>query len=134
MAPNFVQKGRESRKKRRPSGITVTDQNGNSYGQSKVAAKHAVGQVVAQRIACAIPAMVAPLVGMMYIEKKFPQFLKRSKLASPLTQVALVGLGLLVGNPITCALFQQQAPIKSDFLELEFRSETSQTLYYNKGL
>ena len=50
-----------------------------------------------------------------------------------MTQVALVGLGLLIGNPLTCAIFRQQAPVQSNLLEDEFNI-TSQTLYYNKGL
>ena len=86
-----------------------------------------------QRVACAVPAMVFPLLGQIYLEKKFPRFLTRNKFNAPMTQVALVGLGLLIGNPLTCAIFRQQAPVQSNLLEDEFNI-TSQTLYYNKGL
>ena len=115
-------------------GITVLDKNGESLGVSKIAAKWAVFQVVLQRVMCAIPAMAFPLFGMIYIEKKFPKFVARSRFVSPVTQVGLVGLGLLIGNPLTCAVFRQQAPIQSDQLEIEFQSKPAQTGFYNKGL
>ena len=91
--------------------------------------------VILQRIACAVPAMVFPLAGQLYFEKKFPTVFARYRFLSPVSQVALVGLGLLLGNPLTCALFRQQSPISSDELELEFRQmQPAQTLFYNKGL
>ena len=76
--------------------------------------------------------MLLPLYGMMVIEKKFPK-LAKSKIGSPATQVALVGLGLLIGNPLTCALFQQKSPIETSKLEEEFH-HYNQTVYFNKGL
>jgi tricarboxylate carrier len=122
------------RKNELDNGVAVSDANGVTLGHSQIAAKRAVQQVVLQRVACAIPAMVFPLAGQLYIEKKFPA-IARSRILSPVSQVALVGLGLLVGNPLTCALFRQQSPISSDELELEFRQmQPAQTLFYNKGL
>ena len=96
---------------------------------------HPNSQVCGVRIACAIPAMVFPSFAMEAIEKRFPKLVKRPATAASI-QVALVGISLLVANPLTCALFPQCAGIGIDRLEDEIRSkgQPGQTVYYNRGL
>ena len=96
---------------------------------------HPKSQVCGVRIACAIPAMVFPSFAMEAIEKRFPKLVKRPATAASI-QVALVGISLLVANPLTCALFPQCAGIGIDRLEDEIRSkgQPGQTVYYNRGL
>ena len=116
------------------TGVRIFSENGEELGNSKTAARHAITMVCGQRIACAIPAMVFPLYGMMYLEKRMPK-LAKGKVGGPLLQVALVGLSLLIANPLTCALFPQMSSIKADKLESPFNEKYSQQLvYYNRGL
>ena len=56
------------------------------------------------------------------------------KVGAPAAQVALVGLGLLIGNPLTCALFKQQSEISGGSLEPELNLDPRIKAFYNKGL
>ncbi|CBY21947.1 unnamed protein product [Oikopleura dioica] len=115
------------------NGIPVLDEHGNELGKSSIAAQRAVGQVIVQRISCAIPAMALPLLGMIFLEKRYPA-LAKSKVGAPAAQVALVGFGLLFGNPLTCALFKQQSEISGGSLEPELALDPQIRAFYNKGL
>ena len=116
------------------NGIRVMSANGDELGTSKTAAEQAIKMVCVQRIACAIPAMVFPLYGMMYMEKKIPR-LARGRVGGPLLQVFLVGLSLLVANPLTCALFPQMSSINANELEPEISNKyPNKLVYYNRGL
>ena len=116
------------------NGIRVLSDKGDEVGISKIAAQQAITTVCAVRIACAIPAMVFPLYGMMYMEKKVPR-LARGKVGGPLLQVALVGTSLLIANPLTCALFPQISSINASNLEPEIaKIYPNKLVYYNRGL
>jgi len=117
------------------SGVRVIDEDEKHLGDSVTAAQQAIGQVCGVRIACAVPAMVIPLYGMMALERRFPQLVKRP-MAAPAIQVALVGISLLLANPLTCALFPQCAGISIDRLEEPIRAngQPGQTVYFNRGL
>ena len=58
----------------------------------------------------------------------------QKKIGAPAAQVALVGLGLLFGNPLTCALFKQQSEISGGSLEPELALDPQIRAFYNKGL
>ena len=120
------------------NGVRIIDENERYLGDSTIAAREAIAKVCGVRIACAVPAMVIPLYGMMAVERRFPQLIKRP-MAAPAIQVGLVGLSLLLANPLTCALFPQCAGIGIDRLEEPIKAahaagQTGQTVYYNRGL
>lgn len=119
-------------------GIPVFDENGNRLGQSKVAAKWAITQVVFSRIAMAMPGMLIPPFFMNYLEKRGT--LKRFPWVNAPLQVGLCGLFLVFATPLCCALFPQKSSISVSSLEPEIREvvskfpEQPKTAYYNKGL
>ena len=117
------------------SGVRIMDESEQHLGDSVIAAREAIAKVCGVRIACAVPAMVIPLYGMMAVERRFPQLIKRP-MAAPAIQVALVGVSLLLANPLTCALFPQCAGISIDRLEepIQANGQAGQTVYYNRGL
>ena len=116
------------------NGINVTTKDGEIIGTSQIAGQSAILKVIGQRIMCAIPAMVVPLYGMMAAEKRYPK-LAKSKVGAPLTQVALVGLSLLIANPLTCAIFAQNSSVNTNQLEPEIAQKyPNQIVYFNKGL
>ncbi|KAK3600861.1 hypothetical protein CHS0354_014228 [Potamilus streckersoni] len=119
-------------------GITILDEKGQKLGESKNAAKSAIGQVVFSRITMALPGMMIPPFIMEYLEKK--PFMKRMPWLSAPIQVGLVGFFLVFATPLCCALFPQMSSIAVSKLEPEVReklmalSTPPQVVYFNKGL
>ncbi|KAL3863033.1 hypothetical protein ACJMK2_004815 [Sinanodonta woodiana] len=119
-------------------GITILDEKGQKLGESKVAAKSAIGQVVFSRITMALPGMMIPPFIMEYLEKK--PFMKRMPWLSAPIQVGIVGFFLVFATPLCCALFPQMSSIAVSSLEPEVRNKLMalpsppQVVYFNKGL
>ncbi|XP_071948656.1 sideroflexin-1-like isoform X2 [Antedon mediterranea] len=88
------------------NGIPVFDVNGNRLGDSKIAAKYSIFQVVVSRIGMALPGMAIPPLLMVRLEKG--SFLKRFPVMNAPIQVGLVGLCLVFATPLCCALFPQK--------------------------
>ena len=126
------------RSKELNEGLLVVDENGNKIGQSKVAAKWAIAQVVMSRIAMAAPGMTLPPFLMDYLEKR--GLLARMPWISAPLQVAVCGLFLTFTTPMCCALFPQTSSMDISSLEPEIqqvmRSMASRPTkaFYNKGL
>ncbi|KAL5021109.1 hypothetical protein ScPMuIL_000264 [Solemya velum] len=120
------------------NGIPVFDENGNKLGESKMAAKKAISQVVMSRIMMATPGMLIPPFIMEYLNKK-PIMLKRPWLNAPI-QVVLVGFFLVFATPLCCAIFPQKSSMAVKDLETEIREKleklpsTTSHVYFNKGL
>lgn len=120
-------------------GIPVTDEDGNRIGESKAAARKAIGSVVFSRIVMASPGMSIPPIIMNYLDTK--PFMKRWPiLASPI-QVGLVGLCLVFATPLCCAIFPQKSSLAVSKLEPELQEIIKQRggtplkyVYFNKGL
>ncbi|KAG7492577.1 hypothetical protein MATL_G00015760 [Megalops atlanticus] len=119
-------------------GIPVTDKDGNRFGESALAARQAIVQVVVSRIGMAVPAMAIPPVIMNALEKK--AFMKRFPVLNAPVQVGLVGLCLVFATPLCCALFPQKSSMKVSSLEPELQekirksSPDTTVVYFNKGL
>lgn len=118
-------------------GIPVFDENGNKLGESKVAAKYAVGMTVVSRITMAAPGMsISPLI-MNHLDKK--AFMKKMPwLASPI-QIGLVGVILVFATPLCCAIFPQVSSIDLHKLEPDVQADImsktkASKVYFNKGL
>ncbi|KAF3708212.1 Sideroflexin-1 [Channa argus] len=86
-------------------GIPVTDENGNRFGESALAAKQAIVQVVVSRIGMAVPAMAIPPVIMNALEKK--AFMKASRLLLALIQCFVCGICLVNQNVLCKAVLSQ---------------------------
>lgn len=123
-------------------GIQVQTESGEVIGNSKVAAKEAVAQVLPSRIAMAIPGMVIPPMIISKLEQNPNSILRRMpKLNAPLL-LALTGVCLIFSTPLCCALFPQKSAISFEKLEPEikeklekkFKTNIPKELYYNKGL
>lgn len=118
-------------------GIPVFDADGNKLGESKVAAKYAVGMTVFSRITMAAPGMSLCPIIMNQLDKK--AFMKRMPwLASPI-QIGLVGVILVFATPMCCAIFPQVSSLSINSLETEvqesIRKKTDSTkVFFNKGL
>uniref|UniRef100_A0A6G1SDM9 Sidoreflexin n=1 Tax=Aceria tosichella TaxID=561515 RepID=A0A6G1SDM9_9ACAR len=123
------------RQKEIKEGIEVFDENGNKLGQSKVAAKKAIREVVASRIAMASPGMVLPPIVMNSLEKR--GVLKRFPGVSLPIQTALCGTLLIFATPMCCAIFPQRSSLPIVNLEPELKPDTKDLdalCYFNKGL
>lgn len=120
-------------------GIPVVDANGNKLGESKVAAKWGIAQVVFSRIGMALPGMVIPPIIMDYLDRN-GIIIKRFPWANAPLQVVLCGLCLTFATPMCCALFPQKSSISVSLLEPELQElinklpDRPQVVYYNKGL
>ncbi|XP_006630929.1 sideroflexin-3 [Lepisosteus oculatus] len=119
-------------------GIPVTDEEGRRLGESTIAARQAIAQVVVSRIGMAVPAMAIPPVIMNALEKK--AFMKRFPVLNAPVQVGLVGLCLVFATPLCCALFPQKSSMKVSSLEPELQAKIQEVsphtsrVYFNKGL
>lgn len=119
-------------------GIPVFDAKGNRIGDSKVAARSAIAQVVFSRIMMASPGMMIPPLIMQNLEKK-PFMQARPWMNAPI-QVMLVGFLLIFATPLCCALFPQKSSISVKSLEAELQEKINNLphpvdrVYFNKGL
>ncbi|RWS27661.1 sideroflexin 1:2:3-like protein [Leptotrombidium deliense] len=125
------------RQKELNEGIAVTDENGNKLGNSKIAARTAIIQVVMSRIGMCAPGMIIPPFIMDYLERKGT--LKRYPFISAPLQVVICGFFLIFTTPLCCALFPQKSQVHISSLEPEIQKlakelKSSQYAYYNKGL
>ena len=126
------------RSKELKEGIALTDENGNKIGQSRIAAKWAIAQVVLSRIGMAVPGMTLPPILMDYFEKRGT--LARVPWAGLPLQVVLCGFFLTFTTPLCCALFPQISSIDISSLEPEIQEVVKQLetkpkkAFYNKGL
>ncbi|XP_071948655.1 sideroflexin-1-like isoform X1 [Antedon mediterranea] len=120
------------------NGIPVFDVNGNRLGDSKIAAKYSIFQVVVSRIGMALPGMAIPPLLMVRLEKG--SFLKRFPVMNAPIQVGLVGLCLVFATPLCCALFPQKSSLSVGALEPGLRKRIREIdvdierVYFNKGL
>ncbi|XP_076372289.1 sideroflexin-1-like isoform X2 [Tachypleus tridentatus] len=119
-------------------GIPIFDKNGNKLGDSKVAAKWAISQVVLSRILMAAPGMTIPPFIMDYLEKRGT--LQRLPWINAPLQVGLCGIFLVFATPLCCALFPQKSSMSITSLEPEIQEivqklpEPPEYAFYNKGL
>lgn len=125
------------RSKELMNGIPVLTEDGTKVGESKAAAKSAIGQVVVSRICMAMPGMLIPPIIMQRLEKGFLQ--KYPVLNAPI-QVLLVGFFLTFATPLCCALFPQNSSIAVGSIEKEIQEKLAELgksdarVYFNKGL
>ncbi|XP_038045328.1 sideroflexin-1-like [Patiria miniata] len=126
------------RKQELQNGIPVFDKDGNRIGDSKIAARKAITQVVFSRICMALPGMSLPPIIIHKMEQG--SFLKRYPVMNAPIQVLLVGLTLVFATPMCCALFPQKSSIGSSRLEPELQATIKERgggidrVYFNKGL
>lgn len=119
-------------------GIPVFDKNGNRLGESAIAAKMGITQVVLSRIGMASPSMVIPPLIMNNLEKK--GILKKFPFINAPLQVILCGICLTFATPMFCALFPQKSSLAVSKLEPELQELISKqpdppdVVYFNKGL
>uniref|UniRef100_A0A0P4WKM6 Sideroflexin n=1 Tax=Scylla olivacea TaxID=85551 RepID=A0A0P4WKM6_SCYOL len=116
----------------------LLDQENNTMGYSKKAARRGVTMVALSRILMAVPSCVLPPIVMNILEKRGT--LRRMPWISAPLQVALCGVCLTFATPACCALFPQKASIAVSSLEPEVQEKIRQlpdapdVVYYNKGL
>ncbi|KAG9509920.1 Sideroflexin-1, partial [Fragariocoptes setiger] len=123
------------RQKELKDGIKVVDEQGNEIGQSKIAAKVAISQVVLSRIAMASPGMLLTPIVMNSLEKR--GVLRKFPFVSLPLQTALCGFFLVFATPMCCALFPQRSQMSIESLEYDIKSKAKDpkaNVYFNKGL
>lgn len=116
-------------------GIDVFDGEGKKLGESKVAAKKAIREVVFSRIAMASPGMLLPPLLMNNLEKR--GVLKRYPAASLPIQTALCGTLLVFATPMCCAIFPQRSSLPIIKTEVDIQQnvrDLNAFCYFNKGL
>lgn len=114
-------------------GIDVMDQNRNTVGTSKIAARKAVLSTAGTRICLPAPLLIIPPVIMALLEKT--TFLRCNPIFHlPINAVVCtVCFGLAL--PVAIAVFPQYASIATKDLEPEIQQATNEeVLIYNKGL
>lgn len=123
------------RQKEIKEGIEVFDENGNKIGESKVAAKKAIREVVMSRIAMASPGMIIPPILMNKLERRGT--LRRFPFVSLPLQTVLCGGLLVFATPMCCAIFPQKSSMPLSQLEPELQSASKNLdslAFFNKGL
>jgi hypothetical protein len=85
-------------------GIDILDENGKSYGKSKITAKRAVTQTAISRYVLAIPIFLPPVL-LFAIEKA--RMMPRNFYLRTLVEVSLISLELYVAVPLGIALYPQ---------------------------
>lgn len=123
------------RQKEIKEGIEVYDSDGNKLGQSKIAAKKAISEVVTSRIAMASPGMIIPPLVMNSLEKR--GILRKYPAISLPLQTALCGTLLVFATPMCCAIFPQKSHLPIANIEQELQSQAKDLkalCYFNKGL
>ncbi|KAL7296176.1 hypothetical protein TKK_0010716 [Trichogramma kaykai] len=115
-------------------GIELQNEQGQTVGRSKKAAKEAIATVTVSRILMASPSMILAPVLMNYLERR--NLLAKYKWAGGPIQIALCGLCLTFATPLCCALFAQKVKVDVDHLEEDVQKELTsyKSVYYNKGL
>lgn len=114
-------------------GIEVLDQNRNTVGTSKIAARKAVVSTAGTRVFLPAPLLIIPPIIMNALEKT--NFLRcNPRFHLPINAVVCtICFGLAL--PVAIALFPQYASIKTKDLEPEIQKATNEeVLIYNKGL
>ncbi|XP_059803031.1 sideroflexin-2 [Hypanus sabinus] len=121
------------------NGITVTDENENKLGESRIAAVKGIMQVVISRVTMAAPGMIILPIIMEKLEK-YP-FMQRIKFLHAPLQVTLVGCFLIFMVPAACSLFPQWCCMPTSKLDPELRDSIAtkygdkvKYVYFNKGL
>lgn len=118
-------------------GIDVLDENGTSYGKSKVCAKTAVTQTAISRYILTIPIFIPPL---MLIATERMGMMPRNFYLKTLVEVSYISLELYVAVPLGIAMYPQIGKINANELEEEFRNIRDERgvavkeFYFNKGL
>lgn len=123
------------RQKEIKDGIEVSDKDGKKIGQSKVAAKKAIKEVVMSRIMMASPGMLIPPIILNKLEKRGT--LRRYPFLSLPIQTALCGGLLVFATPMCCAIFPQKSSLPLQALEEELQEqikEPVEEVFFNKGL
>ncbi|KAI1285939.1 Sideroflexin-3 [Halotydeus destructor] len=124
------------RQKELKEGILIVDENGKKLGNSKIAAKTAISQVVLSRISMSVPGMLLPPILMNVLEKRGT--LKRMPWISAPLQTLVAGVFLIFTTPLCCALFPQKSSVELATLEPELQEIAAKKGikmgYYNKGL
>lgn len=123
------------RQKEITEGIEVFDGDNNKLGQSKVAAKKAISEVVFSRIAMASPGMIIPPLVMNKLEQR--GVLRRYPALGLPIQTALCGTLLVFATPMCCAIFPQKSNLPISDLEPELQAHAKDLkamCYFNKGL
>lgn len=138
------------------NGTPVFDSNNNELGYSRRAARKGILQVIVSRIFMPIPALgeieglsrirtkilvsgLTPVL-MNHLDKK--GILGKYPWISLPTNVGIVGLFVVIVNPLACAFFKQKARMEVDKLEPEVRASVVEKfsgappdyVYFNKGL
>ncbi|CAF4693270.1 unnamed protein product, partial [Rotaria sp. Silwood1] len=113
-------------------GIEVLDEENNSIGVSKVAAKKALTEMAMTRAFLPVPILSLPPIIMLAFEKNILRRFPRLNL--PLNTLACtISFGLAL--PMSIALFPQRSKVATKELEKEIQSKTQLPyVYYNKGL
>lgn len=130
----FLMRGEEIRK-----GIAVYDPATNEdLGNSKTAAKYAVGETALSRVINATPIMVVPPL-LLYRLQKGP--LKgKSRLVETLTNLALITVTSFVVLPFALAIFPQKRTLDVAKLEDQFKSlknsngDEVKQVWFNRGM
>ena len=121
------------------NGIAVQDEDGNKLGESQIAARSAISQVIASRIAMAVPACVIPPLLVSRAEQT--ALVRRVPFLTVPLMIGLVGLNLTLSTPLCCAIFPQMSSLHVDKLEPRFHGLKSikngdpiERVFFNKGL
>lgn len=123
------------RQKEIKDGIEVFDKEGKKIGESRVAAKKAIKEVIFSRIAMASPGMIIPPIIMNRLERRGT--LKRFPFISLPLQTALCGTLLVFATPMCCAIFPQKSSLPITQLEPELQAKFDKEealVFFNKGL
>eukprot|EP01029_Cantina_marsupialis_P027798 TRINITY_DN774014_c0_g1_i1.p1 TRINITY_DN774014_c0_g1~~TRINITY_DN774014_c0_g1_i1.p1 ORF type:complete len:343 (+),score=123.21 TRINITY_DN774014_c0_g1_i1:100-1128(+) len=123
------------RKSELTTGVGLTNSAGEMEGNSQIAAKKCMTEVVLTRMAIPLPILlVPPIVRKAIIAAKM---MPKSKIGTVLMDVGVVVACLYGALPLAVGMFPQNGSIKRKDVESQFNPEGcdgEEMLYYNKGI
>lgn len=110
-------------------GISISDDNGNKMGESRVAAMSALSQVALSRVAIAFPCLTIPPLFLNFFKPKYK---------TP-WNLALICASLSLALPLAIGIFPQESRVPVESLEKNFHNLYNGTerithVRFNKGL
>ncbi|CAG7817054.1 unnamed protein product [Allacma fusca] len=120
------------------NGSPIFTSDNKEIGQSKIAARQGVSQVITSRFAMTCPNSVLLPIAMEFLRSK-GAFKNHPKVAASL-HLCLFGVIFLYAIPLGCCLYPQIHPISSTDLEPELQEKIQKLpgpptkVFYNKGL
>lgn len=120
------------------NGIAVYDKDDNNLGNSKTAAKYAVGETALSRVINASPIMVLPALALVRLQKG--PLKGKSNFTVQVANLGLITVTSFIALPFALAIFPQKRTMSVNKLEDKFnnikneKGQKVEEVWFNRGM